>query len=505
MAKTSYSRRQFLQTSAWGSAALAMSSCTTLDRYFMGDTRNLESEVVILGGGAAGLAAAYALKKRKVPFRVFEASSRIGGRVQTLRLFPEGEPVAELGAEFFESNHKLIFELAKEFSLTVTEIKALPLLEPHLFYFGGKTYHVKDLVPRVNTLMAPIRRVRADLFRNQDVNLTYRNATQFERSKYYDSISLKDLLDSWEREVDPIALKLVSLQAVSRFGLDAHEQSAMNFLSTLDSEGSALMAGRPSYRMQNGLTSLMNALYERVAGVIPNQVVRTQHTVEAISETASGFKITFKTPQGKETYNTRHIISTLPFTAFRKIKNWKDLDFTERKRNMIDEIGYGAHSKGVLAYPQAFWRNAIGGMRGNFGNFTGEFDSQRFWESSRGQGGNKALLTFMRAGSAAAKMGADGVDIALKDLGLFYKDLEDKKLLTSAMANWSQRPGIEGSMLAYKPGQFTRYHGVAGESEYKGRFVFAGEHTSTRFGGTLQGALESGYAAAGEVAARFNS
>ena len=109
MAKKSYSRRHFLQTSAWGSAALALSSCSSLDRYFMGDSRNLDSEVIILGGGAAGLAAAYALKKRKIPFRLFEASSRIGGRVQTLRLFPEGEPVAELGAEFFENHHKLIF------------------------------------------------------------------------------------------------------------------------------------------------------------------------------------------------------------------------------------------------------------------------------------------------------------------------------------------------------------------------------------------------------------
>ncbi|MNL32894.1 Flavin containing amine oxidoreductase [compost metagenome] len=60
-------------------------------------------------------------------------------------------------------------------------------------------------------------------------------------------------------------------------------------------------------------------------------------------------------------------------------------------------------------------------------------------------------------------------------------------------------------MLAYKPGQFTRFHGVASESEYGGRFLFAGEHTSVRFGGTLQGALESGYQAASEIADRFTA
>jgi ATP-binding cassette subfamily B multidrug efflux pump len=136
MAKRSFSRRGFLKLSALSSSTFFLSSCSSLDRYFMGDKRDLSNEVVILGGGAAGLAAAFALKKRKVPYRVFEASSRIGGRVQSVTLFPGQGPVAEMGAEFFEDQHRLIFDLAKELNLPVKEIKTQGALEAHLWIVG---------------------------------------------------------------------------------------------------------------------------------------------------------------------------------------------------------------------------------------------------------------------------------------------------------------------------------------------------------------------------------
>jgi monoamine oxidase len=50
MAKSSLSRRKFLKYSALGSSALALGGCASLDRYFMGDLRDLNGEVVISSG-----------------------------------------------------------------------------------------------------------------------------------------------------------------------------------------------------------------------------------------------------------------------------------------------------------------------------------------------------------------------------------------------------------------------------------------------------------------------
>ncbi|MFN9878304.1 MAG: FAD-dependent oxidoreductase, partial [Planctomycetota bacterium] len=44
---------------------------------------NRASRVLIVGGGLAGLAAALELQRNHVPFTLFEASDRLGGRLRT--------------------------------------------------------------------------------------------------------------------------------------------------------------------------------------------------------------------------------------------------------------------------------------------------------------------------------------------------------------------------------------------------------------------------------------
>lgn len=500
MAKNSFTRREFLKISALSSSAVALGACTSLDRLFMGDKRDLANEVIIIGAGAAGLAAAYALKKKKIPFRIFEASPRVGGRVQSVTLFPEEGPVAELGAEFFEESHLTVFALAKELNLPVREIKSQSGLEAQLFSFNGQIYRTKDLQAKMKTLQGPIRRVLADLYRQQEVTLTYKNALQYERSSYYDSLSLKDLLNNWSSEVDPLILKLIEAQAVARFGVDAENQSAIHFLETIDSEGSSLLSGRPTYRMEGGLSSLMNTLYGRVAGVIPDYFVKTNNVLTEMSEKKGVFSLTFKTPSGEETYTTKNVICTIPFSKLREVKGLQDMNFSGLKKEAILIQDYATHSKGVLAFSEAFWKKKNGKTPANLGNFTGDFLSQKFWDSGRAQDSQqKGLMAYLRAGKSGAETGGGASQLAIQDLSLIYSDIKSQELLTSQVINWSQRTWVQGSMAYFKKNQYMRYKGVAAEPEYGGRFLFAGEHTSVRFAGTLHGALESGITAASLV------
>ncbi|MFM6929059.1 MAG: FAD-dependent oxidoreductase [Bdellovibrio sp.] len=498
MAKRSLNRREFLKVSALSSGALALGGCASLDRLFTGDQRNLENEVLILGAGAAGLAAAYTLKKNKIPFRVFEGSSRIGGRVQTIPMFAEEGPVAELGAEFFEDTHRAVFALAKEFNLSTKEIKSQADLEAQMFFFKGRSYRVKDILPKMKTLSATLRRVRADLFRDQDVVLTYRNALQYERSNYYDSLSLKDLLNSWSTEVDSVVLDLIESQAVARFGVDASEQSALHFLSTLDAEGSSLLSGRGTYRLEGGLTNLMQIMSARAAGVIPEHILKMNHVLTEISEEKGVFELTFKTPKGKEIYKTKNVICTLPFTKLREVHGINNMNFSEIKQQAISSQDYATHSKGVVSFASPFWRKPQGKVPANLGNFSGDFATQKIWDSGRAQPGDQGLLTYSRAGQSGREAGGAAATEAIRDLGQFY-DSMPTKLQADQMINWSQRTFAKGSMAYFKKGQYTRFRGAAGEPEYGGHFLFAGEHTSVRFAGTLNGALESGIQAASSI------
>jgi monoamine oxidase len=62
---------------------------------------------------------------------------------------------------------------------------------------------------------------------------------------------------------------------------------------------------------------------------------------------------------------------------------------------------------------------------------------------------------------------------------------------------WKTYPWTLGSYSFWKVGQYTAFSGV--EKEAVGSCHFAGEHTSQDFQGYLNGAVESGYRAAGEI------
>lgn len=79
------------------------------------------TEVVIVGAGAAGLAAAATLSRAGVAVVVLEARSRAGGRVATRRV--RGWPVpVELGAEFIHGRSEEIFRIAGRAGLLVGRI-----------------------------------------------------------------------------------------------------------------------------------------------------------------------------------------------------------------------------------------------------------------------------------------------------------------------------------------------------------------------------------------------
>ena len=66
-----------------------------------------QTEVLIIGAGLSGLAAAYELKQAKVPFHILELMPRVGGRVSTVRYPRQGKVEVYVDAgmeEYWESN-----------------------------------------------------------------------------------------------------------------------------------------------------------------------------------------------------------------------------------------------------------------------------------------------------------------------------------------------------------------------------------------------------------------
>lgn len=115
-------------------------------------------DVLILGAGMAGLAAARALGERGVRVTVLEAKDRVGGRVMSRAA--EGGGVVELGAEFVHGRAAELWALIDECGAKTTERDGTMLREE----WGGGV--VED-DPQDEAMFAPL--VKLEDFAGEDV------------------------------------------------------------------------------------------------------------------------------------------------------------------------------------------------------------------------------------------------------------------------------------------------------------------------------------------------
>src|ERR1700692_4781504 len=104
-------------------------------------------DVVILGAGAAGLAAASMLSAEGLSILILEARDRIGGRIHTLNDPAVPVPV-ELGAEFIHGRPEVTFQLMKQAKLI-----AIDLPDDHWQRRRGRLVPLNDFATDLGKVM----------------------------------------------------------------------------------------------------------------------------------------------------------------------------------------------------------------------------------------------------------------------------------------------------------------------------------------------------------------
>lgn len=498
------SRREFLSLS--GAAAGALLAGPLSVPAFAKEEPG-EGAVAILGAGLAGLTAAYRLERARVPWVLYEAGRRLGGRVLTKRRFNADGMFCELGGELVDTSHKALRELAGELGVELEPLAETKAgVSKNLYIFGGRTYTDAQFAVAIGPLLARVRADLATIFNYGPRRMiTYKNPAN---AASFDDMTLADYLDSLTG-VDLWARRAVEIAYVTEYGLDAGRQSALNLLLLIGTkvdgpEFEIFGESDEAMRVKGGNGRLVEALAARL-GLRDEGTARYKpgHELVKISDSGAKLALTFSAPGGTVEKRCSRVICTIPFSVLRGVAGVMDLAMSPQKKEALARMGYATNSKLMLGFSERLWRKPGGKSPPSNGGLFADWRSQSYWETSRLQKGERGILTNYTGGAAGAARALGDVKPSLADLETAFPGLSARFDGATALMNWSKNPRSLGSYICPTPGEYTRFYGAAGETECGGRLLFAGEHASSDGAGYMNGGVDSGNLAAGKLLAEL--
>ena len=450
--------------------------------------------IAVVGAGLAGLSTAYSLRQAGYAADVYEASDRVGGRCWTLRgAFADGQ-IAEHGGELIDQGHTQVRQLAQALGLNLDNLLAAEVngTEP-LTYFDGAPY-TWDEASR--DLKAVWQKIHADVSAASYPTL-FNLST--ERGRQLDAMSIVD----WINESVPggTSSKLGQLLDVAyniEYGAECKDQSSLNLLYLLGYQGPGELRifgkSNEKYHVAGG----NDQIPQRLADAIGRDRISLSTELVAIARNGPRFDLWLS--KGGSSYKRTYdrVVLALPFSILRSSVDYSRAGFEPLKVLAIETQGMGTNSKLHVQFTDRRW-NALGCS----GETYSDRGYQNTWEVTRGQAGTSGILVNYTGGKIGASFGsgtpAQRAQQFLAQIEPVLPGLSSRWNGKATVDFWPGYRWTKGSYSYWKVGQYTAFAGM--ERARQGNCHFAGEHTSIDFQGYLNGAVESGQRAAGEILA----
>ena len=439
-------------------------------------------DVIVIGAGVAGLAAARDLSGARKRVLLIEARDRIGGRILTRHLADVPLPI-ELGAEFIHGEAHETFDIVRAASLAACELP-----DNHWWSRDGR-WELIDFWRRIARLQKQAASVKRDL-----------SFAEFLRSR---------------RSLPPLDRQIAS-SFVEGYHAAHADRISTRALASADSEQDD-PAGNKQFRILDGQDALVEWLR---AGLDPEQAQTLLGTVVTTVRWRKGdVEVVVRTARGgrERAVAARAIVVTLPIGVWRAPREQEgavafDPPLAEKSK-AIEAIEPGHVVKIVLRFSAPFWeendflRERAKRLPRKAGPLNFVHSADRFiptwWTTAPFRA---PLLTAWAGGHAADRLLAEGaeamIDRTLDSLATTFRMRRrslDSLLAGSWTHDWQSDPFSRG---AYS------YAAVGGSNAHKqlskpvaSTLFFAGEATSGDQTGTVSGAIASGRRAAREALA----
>lgn len=430
------------------------------------------TSAIVAGAGLAGLAAAWQLRTWGCDVRVLEARERIGGRVWTVRDgFVEGQH-AEAGADLIDEDQTTIRAFAERFGLATVRI----------LKDGFAAYRLDD-DDGVRALRRGERGWEELYRRLADDVRAYRDAGRDWTSPVAAEIGRRSLAQ-WLDDVDggpALRSMLTSLRGF--FVADPEDLSVLALVDQLSHRGADGL-----YRIAAGNDTLPAALARDID-------VQLGHALRVVRDDGARVTVAFTDARGRSgEASADFLVLALPTPLLRDVALLPALP--ARQAEAIARLRHGPATKASLQFEHRFWR-----APGRASAVGSDMPHGAVWDANEQQPGRAGILTLLAGGGASAllsrRLAEDGVDAVRADLA--WLGAEEARVVRRHVVRWEEERWSRGAYAAFDAGFAPALRPWLARPH--GRVTFAGEHTSARWQGYMNGALESGLRAAREIAA----
>ena len=437
----------------------------------------MHQDIIVIGAGAAGLAAAAALGSSGHSVLVLEARDRIGGRIWT-RPEPALAAPVELGAEFIHGDSPETSALLRQAGSAAIDTAG----EYWTFLDGRLQRRTESLVGKVRAAIEA-----ADVLSRPDM-------------------SLEDFLASEQGRALPEDARAMARAFVS--GFDAADPQLVSLHSVAEEWRSGGMLDSSQSRPLGGYRTALHALCAALSGSRVRLQLQTVVTAVRWSDRAvaiDGLRL------GQPFHATaRKAIVTVPLGVLKAPADAPGaISFTpplEGKQAALGKLLSGPVLKVALHFARPFWEEQDGGQYADASFFhTPGKVFPTFWTTVPVRA---PLLNAWVGGPSAARLceltDEEIVRQAMDCVRAVFNGNDAPELQAAYVHNWARDPYARGAYSYVAAGGGKAREALA--TPLSGALFFAGEATDTTGEATtVTGALRSGARAAQEVSRHLES
>ena len=455
--------------------AAAAAALAGVPAFAQAPRRRADARVAVVGGGLAGLVAAYRLTQAGVQnVTVYEANRRVGGRVLSGRDVLGQGTLVELGGSFINTDHEDMLSLAREFGFGLEDGQAgEDATLTATYWIAGQRRSLREIADASRDLLAQLETVR-------------KGGEPAETAA--DGKSAAAMLDAFG--VSGWLRGLLDVGLTQEMGAEPGAMSALYLVEAFAPDVSVpkrgLFSSDQRFQVEGGNDRIPAALAERLGNR-----VRLGERLTRIAPRGQAYALAF----GSREVVADIVVMTLPATMLRGVAI--DAPISPLTRRAIRELGYGSNAKLFGAVSARPWRG-----QGNSGECLNDLGFQTCWEDHGKPGTGAGTLTIFAGGRVGLGFRDGRPEARVREvtgrLDTAFPGAAAAFTGKASRMHWPSNPYVGASYSCFAPGQWMGFSEAWAPA---GRIVFAGEHTSEKFSGYMNGGAESGRKAAEKVLA----